>query len=435
MSKNIKGNQKHLTLENRILIEKSLDLGMKLYSIAQTLSKDPTTISKEIKAHRSLLIRNEYNRAINRCIYRKQCTEKNSCLRSVPCKDLCRLCSLNCNKHCNKFVKDECSRLNHSPYVCNGCSDKHGCRYDKYYYRSNIAHSQYRTILSSCREGINLSKEALADLDAIITPGVLKGQSIAHILASHKERIPCSSRTIYSYVEHNQLSIKNLDLPRKVKYKPRKKGKTIRKDPSWKEGRKYDDFIKLGYMTGIVEMDTVVGIVSDSKCLLTLYFRDLHFMIAILLSDKTQSSVTNALNLLESDIGSCTFFNFFPVILTDNGSEFMNPNLIEIGISGLQRTNVYYCNPGASWQKPGVEKNHEYIRYILPKGTSFETLTQEDVSLMMNHINSTARASLNGLTPIELAIRLFGKNTLDKLSIQKINPEDVTLKPQLLKRN
>jgi transposase, IS30 family len=49
----------------------------------------------------------------------------------------------------------------------------------------------------------------------------------------------------------------------------------------------------------------------------------------------------------------------------------------------------------ASYQKLHIEKNHEYIRYIIPKGISFNNLTQEDITLIINHINSTARASLN----------------------------------------
>lgn len=182
-------------------------------------------------------------------------------------------------------------------------------------------------------------------------------------------------------------------------------------------------------------MDTVIGTVTDRKVLLTLFFRDSHFMIAVLLPDKTHLSVINALNNLESILGSCKFFELFPIIITDNGSEFFNPNLIELGISGLKRTSVYYCDPGASWQKPGIEKNHEYIRYVLPKGTSFDDLTQDDVTLMMNNINSTVRASLKGHHPFELAAQLFGKNTIEALGIKEIAPEAVTLLPSLLKHN
>ena len=62
---------------------------------------------------------------------------------------------------------------------------------------------------------------------------------------------------------------------------------------------------------------------------------------------------------------------------------------------GNQRTKIFYCNPMASYQKPHVEKNHKYRMYIIPKWKSLNNRTQEDVTLMMNHINSTARANLN----------------------------------------
>ena len=56
-----------------------------------------------------------------------------------------------------------------------------------------------------------------------------------------------------------------------------------------------------------------------------------------------------------------------------------------------------------SYKKPHVEKDYEYIRYIIPKGKSFDNRIQEDITLMMNHINSTARASLNGYIPFKPA--------------------------------
>ena len=88
----------------------------------------------------------------------------------------------------------------------------------------------------------------------------------------------------------------------------------------------------------------------------------------------------------------------------------------------------------ASYQKPHVEKNHEYIRYIIPKGKSFDNRTQEDITLMMNHINSTARASLNGNTPFKLAQMILDSSLLDKLSLKHIEAYDIHLKPALLKK-
>ena len=87
----------------------------------------------------------------------------------------------------------------------------------------------------------------------------------------------------------------------------------------------------------------------------------------------------------------------------------------------------------AKTQKPGVEKSHEYIRYILPKGSSFDHLTQWDANRIMNHINSSARASLNGLPPIRLAQLLFDQGTYDALNFREISPDDIILTPDLLK--
>ncbi len=56
----------------------------------------------------------------------------------------------------------------------------------------------------------------------------------------------------------------------------------------------------------------------------------------------------------------------------------------------------------ASHQKGQLEKNHEYIRYVLPEGRSFDNLTQEKETLLTNHINSISRKRLNNKAPFEL---------------------------------
>ncbi len=53
MSKYIPGNQKHLTLKDRVFIEHSLNQNHTFKDIAKYLCKDPTTNSKEVKARRS----------------------------------------------------------------------------------------------------------------------------------------------------------------------------------------------------------------------------------------------------------------------------------------------------------------------------------------------------------------------------------------------
>lgn len=119
---------------------------------------------------------------------------------------------------------------------------------------------------------------------------------------------------------------------------------------------------------------------------------------------------------------SSPFFHsrLFPVILTDNGSSFLDPSVFEMPHRQDIHTKVFYCDPMASWQKGRLEKNHEFIRYILPKGTSFELLTEQKVTLIMNHINSTARASLNGCTPFQLALLLLDAKLMEIMNLKAV---------------
>jgi IS30 family transposase len=182
-------------------------------------------------------------------------------------------------------------------------------------------------------------------------------------------------------------------------------------------------------------MDTVKGGRAAGKCLLTLMFRSCNFMLVILLPNCTQKSVISAINMLSDTLGIRLFRKYFPVLLTDNGSEFKNPWDIETDDNGRHRTYVFYCDPYVSNQKGRLEKNHEYIRYIIPKGRSMYKYTQEDINLMTSHINSTARDSLNGATPFDLAELLLDKKIPLLAGLKKVSPDEVMLKPALIESN
>lgn len=249
--------------------------------------------------------------------------------------------------------------------------------------------------------------------------------------------MPFTSKTMYNYVNHGVLSARNLDLPRKVKYKPRKKLKeTPKRNRKTLVGREYSDFSALMQEcpdTAVVEMDTVEG-TKGGKAILTLFFRSSKFMLAFLTKDKTMNSVLGVFEYLESELGTDLFRNTFPIILTDNGSEFLDPLLLENGNGNARRTSIFYCEPYASYQKGMLEKNHEYIRYILPKGPSFDALSQKDISFMLSHINSTARASINCRTPFELASLLIDERVIRAAGIQRIEHDDVCLRPSLFRK-
>lgn len=436
MSKLVPGNQKHLSLDNRVYIEKSLDLDVSFKDIAKFLCKDPSTISKEVRKHRFFKARNEFNHEnFNKCIYRKSCNRKNVCRLSPACQRRCSSCN-RCNTSCTDFVLQICKRIIRAPFVCNGCPDKVPCRLDKYFYKATSSHRDYKTLLKESREGINMDENRLKLLDEIVTPLITQGQSPYHILNNHKE-INCSAKTIYTYIDQNVLSVRNLDLPRKVRYKLRSPHKSEIVDTGIFEHRTYHDFteyISTYPDTNVVEMDTVVGCEGSHKVLLTLFFRNCKCMLAYLMPDKTPESVKAIFDQLEDKLTTFGFCTAFPVILTDRGGEFSKPNSLETGKENIIRTSIYYCDVMASWQKPGIEKNHEYIRYILPKGSSFDDLTQWDINRMINHINSTARASLNGRTPFELAVLLLGSPTVNALGLKMVRPDEIILTPKLIKK-
>ena len=168
--------------------------------------------------------------------------------------------------------------------------------------------------------------------------------------------------------------------------------------------------------------------------MLTFFFVKENILLILLMRDGTGETVVEQLDWLTNALGLSTFRKLFPVILTDNGSEFKRIGELELTESGERRTRVFYCDPHASWQKAHIEKSHEFIRYVLPKGKSFSPYTQEDMSLLMNHINSTKRVSLKGKAPFELATSKEFQKLMEVLHLQLISADEVNLTPRLLKR-
>lgn len=427
--------QKHLTLLNREDIEKMLKAGFKFYQIAENLQKDATTISKEIKRYKTEHKPSNFNNKTNFCKHKNSCNIKNLC--SANCHSECSHCG-KCNSICSKYELDLCSRLLKPPYVCNSCNNYAQCRRIKYVYFASKAQEKYETSLVSSRTGINITEEQLKKLDELISPLIKQGQSIKLIYSNHKDEINCSIRCLYNYIEMGLLSIKNIDLPRKVRYKVRnKKQNSKKKDYSYRIGRTYEDFLNMlkeNPHAHVVEMDTVIGTNETGKVLLTLLFRGFNFMIARLLPDKSSKSVKDELDNIEKIIGTELYKRVFKYILTDNGGEFQRPEELEASTDGSKRSSIYYCEPNRSDQKAKVEKNHEYIRYIIPKGTSMDGYIQSDIDLMMSHINSTAREVLNFAIPFDMASIYLGLDTMKKLNFSKIQPDDIILKPYLINK-
>ena len=422
---------KHLTLDERNIIELELGKNTSFREIANYIGKNPSTISKEIKKHRIRKEGQAIHISFNHCANKADCHKRNLC--NPRCTKECKSCN-NCNYVCPDFEEGLCFRLNHAPYVCNGCSLKYSCKLTKYYYRALSSYNAYKALLSDARQGINLSELELDNLDKIVSPLIKQGQSVSHICKT--QNIPITRSTLYNYVAKNCFSVGPIDLPRKVRMKKRKEKKVEPMDTVARLNRTYDDFLKyvaLNPELPIVEMDTVEG-TKGGKVILTMLFRNSRLMLGFLLEAKTQKEVLRVFNFLEQSLGSELFNKTFPIILTDNGTEFSAPSSLEVNAEGFRRTNIFFCNPRASYQKGMIEKNHEFIRYILPKGTTFNNLQQEHIELMINHINSLARNSLNWASPYDLGKILLGVETLKKLNLKKVLPDEIQLTQKLLKK-
>ena len=380
---------KHLTLSDRNDIQLGLERGETFKAIGQLILKDPTTISKEVKRN-------------------KQVREYTS--NNLPCP-----------------------LLNKAPFVCNGCPKRRqNCGFKKIFYLAKQAQKQYEQTLVEAREGTPLNSKTFWDMDKIISDGVKKGQHIYHILKTHN--LDVSSSTVYRHIRKGYLSIAPIDLARAVKFKERRKSKLPSIPKEAKKGRSYEDFqnyLALKQLNSWLEMDTVMGRMGG-KVLLTFNLSFCNFIFARLLDNKTTLEVTKHLYDIKNTLHQADkdFFQLFPVILTDNGGEFARVDDIEMDVRG--ESKLFFCDPNRSDQKGRIEKNHTLIRDILPKETSFDNLTQEDINLVCSHVNSVKRAALNGKSAYELFAFTYGEEIPKLLGISKIPAEDVCQSSKLL---
>ena len=396
-------NYCHLSYEDRKNIEDGLNNKKSINQIANEINKSHSTVLREIDRNKVYYKPSNWN---------------------------------NCYNDKNKDYS--CNKLSKSPHVCNGCKSRSGCRKERLTYYARKADDSYRELISSCKQGINLDDEEIYNINKVIKPLVKKGQTTNHLYINHPEVLNFSKVSFYNYINKGVFEFGPLDFPRIVKHKKRKNNKRrTRQEREILTNRKYEDFIeftKKNPELNIVEMDTVEGLQTESDCFLTLLWRKSKFMLIFKLESQTTEEVTRIFKTLQTLIPLDTYKNLFQVILTDNGHEFFDVNNIEcIHSTGEYVTHLFFCDPHASSQKGSIEKNHEFIRYILPKGSSFKNITQENCNLIMNNINSLCRDSLNGKSPYEAMLFLCDEYILKSLSCYYIEPDNVDLSNNLLK--
>lgn len=419
----------HLTSDDRVRLETLLNEGASLRYIAECLDKSPSSISREIKKHTVI----KPPRNCRDCMFYKDCTVRNAC--SGSCQKHCRNCR-KARNYCADFVQAFCDTLEAaSPHLCNACHKKHNCSFEQHSYSASKAQEEYRDALVNSRNGFDLTGEQLQKIDRIVSPLVKKGQSVYHIVQANKEELGVSESSIRRLIKASELEARDIDLREAVRRKPRKKKKEQPDPPASKAGHLYEDYLEYigSHDVSVVQMDCVEGKKEDRSVLLTLHFPMSHMQLAFLLGEHSSGSVVDALDSIEKELGAGLFSSCFPLILTDNGHEFADIEGMERSVYGGKRTKIFFCEPNRSDQKGSCENNHKLIRAIIPKGSTLDGFTQDDITLMMNHINSYKRKSLMGCCPKELADKMLPKDFFDKLGIERIRSNQVILNPSLLK--
>ena len=321
--------------------------------------------------------------------------------------------------------------------MCNGCPKRSHCGYDKAYYRFDKSEKEYKACLVESRTGLNMNTIQFQKLNRIVAEGLDNGQSVDIIVHNNKDVLPVGKSSIYGYLHKDILSSSKLDTRRMVKMKKRKdphpNSVVVRKA---KVGRMYEDFrkhMKENMITDYVMMDTVEG-VKGGMVILSLFFVNYGFQYYVLMKSKHAINTVNALNALKEKLGY-KYKDLFGIILADNGVEFSDID----GIEQLQDTQeivtkLFFCDPMNTNQKSQCERNHELLRFILPKGTSFNKLTPDDMKKINSHVNSYKRKSTDYSPPYELLRTKFGPDILSVLEVDRIPDNEVLLKPQLLKK-
>ena len=400
MRKNAPKPYRRLDKADRIAIERGLDKRKPCRQMARELGRSPSTIADEVARNRTV------------------CRGPNQGGRAAKAPD------------------DACPKLLEWPRCCNGCRFRryHCSRRWRCEYSAARAQALADAELRESRTGVDRGEAEFERAMGLIRSDVARGLSPQQIALARAAEVGASASTIYRWIERGYAGMSSLELRRKCGYKPRSRAKPPRQTAHG-AARSFAAFMELPEeeRAAACEMDTVVGLKSDRRCLLTLYLRAFRFQLALPMPDKTAASTGSALDMLEKAAPKA-FRRLFPLLLTDNGAEFADCGGIERSSldPAARRCSAFYCDARQSQQKGGCERNHVELRKILPKGRgiSFDRLGGRDCAVLMSQLNSEPRPSLGGMCAIDMllaALGADGRELLDALGVEKVPYEELNM--------
>ena len=414
MKQETKNTFTQISLEQRFLIRDRLRHCVPLSRIAKELNLSPSSVAREIQRNRTRVFPSSNTSPVPECV------------QAPLCKDNCT------GRSCSSYHFVPCPKTEKAPFVCDSCPSKYPCRNIKYYYIPRDAEKR-ALVRKTDKVPIKLSSEQLASLDDLVCERIKqKKQSPFHLFASNEKDISISLSTFYRYTKNGLLNTRYIDLPMAVRYSPRYVPRPVRtKDRSYRIGRTFDDFSKAlheGQFEEVVEMDTVLGLITDKQAILTFCFRNSGLFLCYRLERKNLMTVRRKLLELQKSLGEQIFKKLFNTILTDNGPEFTSPEILEKNAAHQKLISLFFCDPYASGQKGKLEKTHVLLRRFLPKKQSIANVSQAQLNLIRDNINALQRHALDGLSSYQLFVLQYGQDVADSLGLNRISPNMVSFR-------
>lgn len=437
---------KHLSRENREVIEAGIRNHDSARTIAKRIDASPSTVTREVKAHRTVKEKkaSASDTASSKCAMHGDCQASGSACPACSTKFTnCKKCrTRRCWLSCPEYVPRMCPTTEKWPYVCPAdCQRRGWCKLPKCSYDAGDADAAYREALSSSRSGICATQEELDAMNDIVVPLAKQGQSFEAIWAEHGSELPVCVRTAYKYQGLAAIGLASLDMPRKARLLPRKRPDAggPRRERVDRTGRAYDDFLGLPLedRVRVVQGDSVGGYAHNVTDILSLHLVARTFQLYLKKAKSDPAAVVTWLDVIERALGSPEAFEeAFGILLVDRGAEFDDWAGMERSClaAGARRCRVFYCDEMNSNQKSQAERNHQRLRRILPKGRSdFDKLSVWDVAVCCSHVNSYPLVRKSGaFCPIEVAADLVPQHLLDELGIERVPADEVVLKPYLM---
>ena len=290
-----------------------------------------------------------------------------------------------------------------------------------YKYDAKSAQKQADAKLIYSRRGIDLTPDEHREINNAISTGINQNKSLYHIKIENniKQSIP----TLYNYINTGILDKKRYDLPCACKYKKRKHNKQYDYSTSNKKidrtGHSYIDYItfmKKHPWCNSWQMDFLGSNKTDPNSIHTIIMPEIQFSLLELIKKPNSQKVVEYFDHLEEILTPEVFIKMFEVILTDRDPCFADIKGLEYSkITGKRRTHVFYCDPYVSSQKANIENLNKQIRKFFPKGKSTSNYNRDYVFNTNTTIVNTPKMSLDGGTPKDAFINIFGLEIFNKI--------------------